>query len=242
MDRALTLGGRRTTSSVGSDWFIPAGLVVLSLVPVLAGTARLVQLANGAAVTPDNARFVHAPLPVTLHIVSVTVYALLGAFQFWPSFRKRQRRWHRLSGRVLVPAGLVAALSGLWMAEYYPWPPLDGVALYLMRLVVGTAMAGALVRGMMAILRRDVARHEAWMLRAYALGLGAGTQVLTHIPFFVFPAIQGELSRALCMGSAWAINLAVAEWLIARRGRRLAPAPRGRAWNDRLSATARTGT
>gem|GEM_PF-5750416 len=49
------------------------------------------------------------------------------------------------------------------------------------------------------------------------LGLGAGTQVLTHIPFFLFPGIQGELSRALFVGAGWAINLAVAEWVIRRR-------------------------
>ena len=49
------------------------------------------------------------------------------------------------------------------------------------------------------------------MMRGYALGLGAGTQALTHLPWCLFPAIQGELSRALCMAAGWAINLAVAE-------------------------------
>ena len=36
-----------------------------------------------------------------------------------------------------------------------------------------------LVLGLRAILRRDVPTHRAWMIRAYALGLGAGTQVVT---------------------------------------------------------------
>ena len=52
------------------------------------------------------------------------------------------------------------------------------------------------------------------MVRGYALGLGAGTQVLTHLPWFLFPAIQGEFTRALFMGAGWAINLVVAEWII----------------------------
>ena len=47
-------------------------------------------------------------------------------------------------------------------------------------------------------------------MRRYALGMGAGTQVLTHIPWFVFPGLHGELARTLCMGAGWAINLAVA--------------------------------
>ena len=86
-----------------------------------------------------------------------------------------------------------------------------------MRLVVGSAMTLFIVLGLAAIRRRDIARHRAWMMRGYALGLGAGTQALTHLPWFLFPGIQGELTRALLMGAGWAINLAVAEWII-RRG------------------------
>ena len=45
----------------------------------------------------------------------------------------------------------------------------------------------------------------------------AGTQAFTHLPWFLFPSIQGELARTLFMGAGWAINLAVAEWIIARQ-------------------------
>ncbi len=58
------------------------------------------------------------------------------------------------------------------------------------------------------------------MMRGYALGLGAGTQVFTHLPMFLIPSLQGELARTLCMGAGWVINLAVAEWLISRERRR----------------------
>ena len=40
-------------------------------------------------------------------------------------------------------------------------------------------MAACIVLGFAAIRRGDVARHRAWMTRAYALALGAGTQVFT---------------------------------------------------------------
>jgi hypothetical protein len=72
--------------------------------------------------------------------------------------------------------------------------------------------------GVAAITRRDIPHHRAWMMRSYALGLGAGTQVLTHLPWFLFPGIQGELARTLLMLSGWVINLAVVE-LILLRGR-----------------------
>ena len=38
-----------------SDWLVPAVLIVLSVVPVAAGTVRLAELASGAAITPENA-------------------------------------------------------------------------------------------------------------------------------------------------------------------------------------------
>ena len=197
-----------------ADWLIPAGLIVLSLVPMLAGGVRLAELFGGAPVTPANERFFAAPMPVVLHIVSSIGYSLLGAFQFAPGMLRRKRAWHRNAGRILVPLGLVSALSGLWMTLFYPWPEFDGIGLYVIRLLVGITMIAALVLAVSAVRKRDIPRHRAWMMRAYALGLGAGTQVFTHIPYFVFPSIQGELARTLCMAAGWVLNLAVAEWII----------------------------
>ena len=207
-------------STAKNDWLIPAGLITLSLIPAIAGTMRMFQLGSGAQITPENARFFAAPLPVMLHIPSAVLYCVLGAFQFSPGLRRRKPNWHRAAGRILIPCGLLAALSGLWMTQFYPHIKFDGPALYTVRLLAGSAMALFLCLGLAAILRRDISNHQAWMMRGYALGLGAGTQVFTHIPSFLFPSLQGELARTLAMGAGWAINLAVAEWFISRGRRR----------------------
>ena len=208
-----------------SDWAIPAALIVLSLVPALAGTVRMAQLATSATITPDNARFFAAPLPVLIHIPAVIVYSLLGAFQFSAGFRRRNRAWHRAAGRILAPCGLLAALSGLWMAHFYPWPAGDGELLFVERLVFGSAMVLSIGLGLDAIRRRDFASHGDWMLRAYAIGMGAGTQVLTHLPWFLIaPGKPGELPRGVMMGAGWVINVVVAEWIIRRRLTRSSPA------------------
>ena len=102
-----------------SEWLIPMSLILLSLVPVIAGVFRLTELASNAEITPANARFFSSPLPVVLHIISVSLYSILGAFQFAPGFRRRRRNWHRMVGRLLIPGGLVAAFSGLWMSQFY---------------------------------------------------------------------------------------------------------------------------
>jgi uncharacterized membrane protein len=201
-----------------AEWIIPTLLIVLSLVPVLAGAARLSELASGAQVTPDNARVFASPIPVVVHIVSVSLYSILGAFQFAPGFRRRNSRWHRFVGKwILVPCGLAVALSGLWMTQFYPWPKGDGELLYVFRLIFGSAMLISIVLGAFAARRRDYVRHGEWMMRGYAIGLGAGTQVFTHLPWLLFFGVPDELTRALLMAAGWIINIMVVEWIIHRR-------------------------
>ena len=209
-----------TTASRRSDYLVPGMLILLSLVPAIAGTARLAQLANGAHVTAENARFFAQPLPVVLHILSVIPYSILGAFQFSRGFRRRNRPWHRAAGKVLVVCGFGAALSGLWMAQFYPWPAGDGVGVYVERLVFGTAMVYSMILGVDAIRRRDWGAHGAWMIRAYAIGMGAGTQVLTHLPWFILVGKPGESARTVLMGAGWVINVIAAEWIIRQAAKR----------------------
>ncbi len=215
-------------------WLVPTGLILLSLVPALAGGLRLVELGSGAEVTPDNARFFASPAPVIIHIVSVVGYSILGAFQFVPGLRRRP--WHRRAGRLLVPLGLAAALSGLWMTGFYDLPAKDGQLLNAIRYLVGVAMTAAIVLGLVEVLRGRYTSHAAWMIRAYALGMGAGTQVFTHAPYELATGQTATgLTRAMLMGAGWAINLVVAEWVISRRSRprpgvgpgRTAPVPVG---------------
>ncbi|MEO3743095.1 DUF2306 domain-containing protein [Plantactinospora sp. B5E13] len=197
------------------EWRLPAALILLGLVPMIAGAARLTELGAGPEVTPANARFVAEPLPVVLHVVGATVYTILGAFQFVPGLRRR--RWHRLAGRVLVPCGLTVALSGLWMAFAYDLPAHDNNVLAGLRLVFGSAMAAAILLGLAAVLRRDFTRHRAWMVRGYAIGLGAGTQAFTHAPYLLATGEQPDgNTRAGLVLAGWLINLAVAEWYLRR--------------------------
>jgi uncharacterized membrane protein len=209
-------------AKAGSTKWVVAALIMLSIIPLAGGAFRLTQLAGGAAITPANARFFAAPLPVVLHIVSVSLYAILGAFQFVPSLRRRRHGWHRIAGRILIPSGLIVALSGLWMTLFYPWPVGDGVILYGLRLLFGSAMLLSILLGVAAIRRRDFAQHGAWMLRGYAIGMGAGTQALILMAGELIAGPPSELRRALLMGLAWVINVLVAEWIIRRR--RSAPA------------------
>jgi uncharacterized membrane protein len=213
----------RPVRSVWAEWLVIAALLVLSAIPLAAGAFRLNQLGGGAEITPANARFFASPLPVVLHIVGASVYAFLGAFQFSTSFRRRRPGWHRAAGRLVVLCGLLVGLSALWMTLFYPHPVGDGDFLSALRLLFGSAMVVFIVLGFTTIRRRNVIAHRAWMMRAYAIGLAAGTQVLTLMVGELIAGPPSEFSRALLMGAAWVINLAVAEWILRKR-----PAPPAR--------------
>ncbi|MFI7637487.1 DUF2306 domain-containing protein [Nonomuraea sp. NPDC049400] len=213
-DSMAVRSARSPRGRARGGWRVPAGLIALSLIPLIAGGLRMTELAGGPVIMPATAALA-APVPLALHILCVSAYSILGAFQFVPRLRRRRNGWHRRAGRLLVGCGLLAALTGMWMALFHGRPE-DGGLLLGFRLVFGAAMVVSIVLGFVAIRRRDVVRHRAWMVRGYAIGMGAGTQALTQLPWILILGVPGELSRALLMGAAWVINLLVAEWVIRR--------------------------
>jgi uncharacterized membrane protein YozB (DUF420 family) len=200
--------GTGAGAAAGAGWGVPAALIVLSLIPVIAGSL------------PANPRIDAVPAPVVVHIIAAAVYAFLGSFQFSARLRRGRPSWHRRSGRLLVGAGMLVALSGLWMTLFHTGAP-GGDLLWAVRLLVATAMAASIVLGFTAIRRRDTTAHRAWMIRAYALAVAAGTQAFTQ---GIGEATFGtsDLSTALSVSAGWVINVAVAEWAIRRPSTRRA--------------------
>jgi uncharacterized membrane protein len=214
-------------------WSVLPALLLLSAFPVVAGALRVLEISGGPQVLPANVRIDASPEPLVVHVIAATLFALFGSLQFSARLRRRWSTWHRRSGRVLVGAGLLVAFSGLWMTLFYADAP-GGPLLWAVRLLVGTALSASILLGFTAIRRRDIAAHRAWMIRAYALAVGAGTQVLTQ---GVGEGLFGtsELSTALSVSAGWVINLAIAEWVIRRPStRRAHPERTGRAHRDRV--------
>ncbi len=215
---------------------VPAALVALSLVPLTAGVLRLVQVAGGPELLPADERFDGFPLALVAHIVGAGVFALAGVAQLVPGFRRRHAEWHRRAGWVVAFSGLLVAGSALWLTLGYPPRAGSGAVLYLFRLVFGSAMVACLVLGLVAARRRELAAHRAWMLRAYAIGLAAGTQVLTEA---VGGAVFGDgvLRTDLAKSAGWVVNLLVAEWVIRRPAAGAAVGTRGHGLRQRLAGS-----
>lgn len=181
---------------------------------MLAGLSRLLSLSTGAITLDGHERFAADPWMASLHIIGATAFATLGAFQLVPSLRRGA--WHRLVGRVLSVLGICAALAGTWMALRWVPKEFDSAALNTIRTVVAFAMVTFIALGFIAARRRRFEAHGAWMLRAYALFLGAGTQVFTA-GFTALPFMRPYLSETLnatTMAAGWLINALVAEWIL----------------------------
>lgn len=193
-------------------------LLVLSVVPLVAGIVRLVGLAKGTDIHADDARFLAVPVSAILHIVGASLFSVLGALQFSTWLRLQHPHWHRASGRLVVASGTFVAVTGMWLTTTSRIPvDLQGDLLYGVRLAVGASMLFAIAMAVIAVVRRDFSSHRNWMIRAYALGQGAGTQVVILLPWMLLSGPHSAHQRDVLMSLAWLLNMCIAEWVIHRK-------------------------
>ncbi len=154
-----------------------------------------------------------------LHVVGGIAALALGPWQFWGGLRRRRLTLHRWIGRLYLMAILGGGVGGLAIARvaFGGLPARLGFAL----LAVAWLGCGAAAYG--AIRRRDIASHQEWMIRSYALTLAAVTlriwNPLLQAAGFPFP--EAYISVAWI---SWVPNLLIAELYLMRRRPRAATA------------------
>ena len=195
------------TARIG--WAVVAGLLLLSALPVIGGLLRLGEVGE---------RHEGAPVLVAAsvaHILSMTAYCVLGAFQFSPALRTR-RRWHRRAGRALIPAGLVAAVFSLPLGVLFAGAA-DQQPTALVRVVFAAAMTAFLVLGAIAVARRHYVAHGAWMTRAYAIAVSGGSQAIVAVLASIVGLQAEGAGETGVVAAGFVVNLIAAELIIARR-------------------------
>lgn len=170
-----------------------------------------------------------------IHIVSAGLALAVGPFQFVKAIRRRFPVAHRWAGRVYVASIAFGAPSGLVMAFF-------SSAAFVGLFGFGTLAVlwgWTTWRGYRAIRARDVAGHQAWMIRSFALTFAAPTLRLwfgTLIGVQLLMGRASEISVDEITGIAyaavpflcWMPNIVVAELMIRRRnlpGLRFSPSP-----------------
>lgn len=112
-----------------------------------------------------------------------------------PRWRAKAPRRHRQAGTVALVSGLATAMTGgcMAMAQAIPESP-QGLFRRVTRLPVGGGMFVRVRLALRAMVQRRFDAHGACMLRAHALGLGAGTQALVFLAAepMLAEAVQGQ--------------------------------------------------
>ncbi|WP_019633562.1 DUF2306 domain-containing protein [Actinomadura atramentaria] len=194
---------------------------------VVATVAGAVLVSPYALLDADSSRLdtgdgTHYGLLVA-HIFTALVALVLGPLQFIPAIR-RNPRVHRTIGRVYLGLGVlpsavtaipVAILSGRLITQV-------GLTIPAVLWLATGALAYRAAR------RRDFAEHRAWMTRNYALTFLAVTSRMV-VPLLLLGRFLtvGIDDRAAAVTAAipygqvlgWAVNLAVAEYLLRRSPR-----------------------
>ena len=199
----------------------PTGLVSIllffTLIPIFFAGLRMYQIPMGL-LPQDAIKFDAVPWSLFFHALGGLLFGLLGPLQFANALKLRFGRLHRISGRVFVAAGILLGLSSLRLVTTFPdattWVVVSA------RAVGGLGLILALILALHAIAKRHVDAHRAWMIRAYAIGMGSATLVaFIQLPIFLIRGqpLEGYAADLLFVAS-WAINLAIAEAVIRHIG------------------------
>ncbi len=189
-------------------------LAFCTFIPLMNAMVNTVQIPTGTY-AEDSAHLAVAPLSWFLHVLAGAAFGLAGPMNFALALRRRFGRLHRATGRIFVGAGVVlgvTAFSLLFSVEPQRTPVVD-----IARGLFGLALLVALAMAITAIRARDIPRHRAWAIRAYAIGMGSGTAALVLIPIYlVTRAPPISLASDVIIVTWWARNICFAEWIIHR--------------------------
>ena len=100
-----------------------------------------------------------------VHFSGAACTLILGPLQFWPYFRNRFRRWHRLAGKFYIAGSIVSALMVFYLLSNYPLPgsvPSLGLLAFIWLFTTTIAFWFAV--------KKNFKLHKQFMIRSYVCG------------------------------------------------------------------------
>lgn len=157
-------------------WALTFVLVFIGIVIVARRALQIFHPSPAPAGFPEaatlDAGFARNPVLTLVHIFPGLVFVLLAPIQLMRSVRSRHLNLHRWMGRAVVAAGMIIGSTALVMSSRMS---IGGANETAATMLFGTLFLLCLIKGFMAIRRRDVAAHREWMIRAFAIGMAVAT-------------------------------------------------------------------
>jgi hypothetical protein len=185
-------------------WYLGWGVMTfLALAVVAYAVALLVKPSLGPAELTEPMH--------RLHLFGGALALALGPWQFLTGPRARRTAWHRWTGRLYGFAVLASALGGAILAVHSKGGMVAHVGFFTLAVVWTLVTAW----GVVTIRRGDVAEHQRWILRSFALTYAAVTLRL-QIPASVMLGFDFAIAYPIIAWACWVPNAMWAEWYLKR--------------------------
>lgn len=206
----------------------PVVLWLLGSLVILSGFFRTYVTAD-AIITgvmptnPEDLHYANHAMLTLFHVISGIIFLILGPLQFVADIRKQMPAFHRWSGRIFILSGFIFAVTAVMIN--FSFPPLGGPLKSLAVVTFSLVEILALGIALHAVLNRNFARHRAWMMRAFAIGLAVSVMRIFFIPYFLLYGIPSAPVIGWGMWISFLANLLVVEFILWReRLPQMAPA------------------
>lgn len=229
--------GQPVSELDASDLFFHIG-VETALVTAATSTTHIFE-----SLLPDHAVY-YASMPdlnivlLSLHTTLAAFCMLVGAFQFWPAFRRRHPQLHRRFGMVYVLTAVPSTL--LAMAYLVVTPPsglVTGLTGYVALWLIAVLVLVAITLAMVHLRRREIGQHQAWMALGFGLLMVAPLLRWNWVLLAqILPAVEHETLNLCTLVLLVPEALLISHLLLVlnRRQQRLRPLPLTVALGERV--------
>ena len=160
--------------------------------------------------TADVLEDIFWKVPFYIHMIFGGIALLIGWPQFKKSWRNKYLNFHRKLGKGYMVSVGVSGFMGLLIAANAT----GGIVSEMGFSVLAVLWLFTTFKGWVNIRNKDIARHENWMIRSYALCF-AGVTLRLWIPIFLFLfGLEFLESYRIISWLCWVPNLLVAEVII----------------------------
>jgi uncharacterized membrane protein len=146
----------------------------------------------------NNSKTVTEKRNFGLHMICGAICLMLGAFQFWPYFRRKYRKMHRVFGSVFILSGVTLSISVwfylIWSGPEKTYEGITGQAgLYTLSGIVLLSMGVSVFY----LCKREYNKHMGWMSIAFGSFLTAPFQ---RYDWMVLAALDTGQTHAVING------------------------------------------
>ncbi len=149
-------------------------IVLAVLLMLFSGANRLASLTQDPA-TADllDVRYIQHPWVSLFHIVPGVLFLTFAPLQLVARIRRRRISIHRGSGRILATLAAISAVLAL--VVNFLFPAFGGISTQSAVIFVSVLLLFSLSMAIRHSLRKEVRQHREWMIRTFALAMGAAS-------------------------------------------------------------------